>query len=462
MNKRVVLNISIICAFGALLLLAVWAPSLQKIFYPKQNFADSAVWSSDGWHEIIPQKNMTRVPQDSVSSPAIDPEPDVQKNDSPSLLAEKSDPAKVQKEEKTAPLTLPPVAEKLENVVIDSTTEKRDQKAIFDQETTVADSKMSQQPAENDTVRIHTAQLSSHEPPMVKKDTLNQSDKAIEKTEHASMIDSLLADILAARDSLDHKLDKPHKTTVDSVLLAKRRTVGFELREMIYGKQRKDIEKRDPVSFSGMKSQNVSLASRQMSTFSRPGNRPVASKSGYSAWQIGLNSGPSQHQSQANGALGGLASSLFLDYFVTPGLSVGAQVGVGRLALSDSYTSLQTQIIRADLSVKYQIRTTETIKPFVSLGLGLDHFDAARVDSQIEPMSFASFIAGTGVQVGLSQHLSLVVSGEFRMINGQISDNSQSNDSSVSAKIGFSYRFHQKASSKAGRDLLASKSISFP
>ena len=444
------------------MLLAVWAPSLQKIFSPKQNFADSAVWSSDGWHEIIPQKNMTRVPQDSVLSPSVDPEPAVQKSDSISLLTEKTDPPKVHKEEKAVQLTLAPAVEKLENVVIDSATAKRDQKAIFDQETPVAESEMSQKPAKNDTVRIHTAQLSSHEPPVVKKDTVNQIDKALEKTEHASMIDSLLADILAASDSMDHKLGKPHKTTVDSVLLAKRRTVGVELREMIYGKQRKDLEKRDPVSFSGMKSQNVSLTSSQMSTFSKPANQPVAGKSGYSSWQIGLNSGPSQHQSQANGTLGGLTSSLFLDYFVTPEFSVGTQVSIGRLTLSDSYTGLQTQIVRADFSVKYQIKATETIKPFVSLGLGLDRFDAARVDSQIEPMSFASFVAGTGVNIGVTQHLSLVVSGEFRLINGRISDNSQSNDSSASAKIGFSYRFHKKASSESGKDLLASKSISFP
>jgi hypothetical protein len=461
MNKRVVLNVSIICCLGALMLLAVWAPSFQNLFSPKHDFADSAVWSSDGWHEIIPQKNMNRVPQDSVLSPSIATEPDVQKSDSIYALTEKSDLSKVHKEEKADPLALIP-HKKLENGVVDSTTEKQDQNAILDQGTLAANSKMSQQPAKNDTVRIHTAHLSSQELPVAERDSLNQLDSPRKRTEHASMIDSLLAEILAAQDSMGHKLGKAHKTTVDSVLLAKRRTVGVELRELIYGKQRNDIDKRDPVSFSGMKSQNVSLTSSQMSTFNKPASKPLVSKSGYSSWQIGLNSGPSQHQSQANGALGGLTSSLFLDYFITPEFSIGTQVGIGRLSLSDSYTGLQTQIVRADIRIKYQMNATETIKPFVSLGLGLDHFDAARVDSQIEPVSFASFVAGTGVNVGVTQHVSLVLSGEFRLINGQISDNSQSNDSSASAKIGFSYRFHKKASSETGKDLLASKSISFP
>jgi hypothetical protein len=470
MNKRVVLYISIICSLGALMLLTLWAPHIEKIFSPKPTKTDSVVWSSDGWYEVIPQKNINPVPEDSAGSPLMnnDKESLLQPHDSTSLVFEQtSDPKEIQDAENDSPRgVLNSVAVNVSNKVVnDSLPEKKTEKKSLYKESRIVESIESKSTAKSvvtDSAQIRTAQQLKSATPVVKRDSLNQVDGLSQQSEQGSMIDSLLAEILAAQDSMRSKVNKPQKTTIDSVLFAKRRTVGVELGEMIYGKERKKTIPRDPVSFSGMKSENVSLATNRLSNFTEPANKGITGKSGYNSWQIGLTSGPSQHQSQANGTLGGLTSCLFLDYFVTPDLSLGAKVGVGRLALSDSYTSLQTQIVRADLSIKYHITATETVKPFISLGLALDHFDAARIDSQIAPMSFASFVAGTGVHIGVSQHLSLFVSGEFRFINGQVSDNSQSNDSSASAQIGFSYRFHQKSSSETGKDLLASKSISFP
>ena len=287
----------------------------------------------------------------------------------------------------------------------------------------------------------------------------SSSDDSLNVSILDSTIVASLEKLKAARQNLD-QTDKESQP-VDPILQARRLKVGKELSELIsdkisdgvdfaYQQPQQSRKSRQVVFTSDMKPPVTQIANGKSDSLT------VLGQNRYSSLEIGGSAGYSSLAANSAMIWSGLASGIKAKYYPQKHYAIGLSIGIAQLSTSEKYSPLQTQLVHADVETFFHFFGAGKIDPHISLGLGFDHFDAARIDSQISPTNFTTYLASAGVNIPLGQHLSMNVSVKYRYSGKSIvPDIESSNYSHFTASAGISYRHSKSKKVNSENELLA-------